>query len=73
MSTLNHTTCYLINSLPIVIHSTETAVIAVYDFIVQMIDSGEVCALVLFDLSLAFNLVDHDAITLADSSFQHQR
>jgi hypothetical protein len=43
-------------------HSTETAVIAVHDFIVRAIDSGEVCALVLLDLSSAFDTVDHETL-----------
>ena len=40
-------------------HSTETAVVAVHDRIVQAVDSGGVCALVLLDLSAAFDTVDH--------------
>lgn len=43
-------------------YSTETAVIAVHDAIVRAIDSGEVCALVLLDLSSAFDTVDHDTL-----------
>ena len=44
-------------------HSTETAVIAVHDSIVRAtIDSGEVCGLVLLDLSSAFDTMDHDAL-----------
>jgi len=43
-------------------HSTETAVMAIYDFIVRAIDSGEVCAIVLLDLSSAFDTVDHDTL-----------
>ena len=42
--------------------STETAVIAVHDFIVRAFDSGEVCALVLNDLSSAFDMVDRDTL-----------
>ena len=37
-------------------HSTETAV---YISIVRTIDSGKLCALVLLDLSAAFDIVDH--------------
>ena len=43
-------------------YSTETAVIAVHDAILRAIDSGEVCALVLLDLSSAFDTVDHDTL-----------
>ena len=40
-------------------HSTETAVLAVHNSIVRTIDSGKLCALVLLDLSAAFDTVDH--------------
>ena len=43
-------------------YSTETAVIAVYDSIVRTIDTGDVCALVLLDLSSAFDTVDHETL-----------
>ena len=43
-------------------YSTETAVIAVHDSIVRTIDSGDVCALVLLDLSSAFDTVDHETL-----------
>ena len=43
-------------------HSTKTAVTAVHDEIVRAIDSGEVCALVLLDLSVAFDTVDHETL-----------
>ena len=43
-------------------HSTETAIIAVHDEIVKAIDAGEVCALVLLDLSAAFDTVDHHTL-----------
>ena len=43
-------------------YSTETAVIAVHDSIVRTIDSGNVCALVLLDLSSAFDTVDHETL-----------
>ena len=43
-------------------HSTETAVIAVHDEIVKAVDSGGVCALVLLDLSAAFDTVDHPTL-----------
>ena len=42
-------------------HSTETAVIAVHDYIVRAIDSSEVCTLVLLDLSSA-HTVDHETL-----------
>jgi hypothetical protein len=45
-----------------VTYSTETAVIAVHDSIVRAIDSGDVCALVLLDLSSTFNTMDHDTL-----------
>ena len=40
-------------------HSTETAVLAVHNSIVRTIDSGKLCALVVLDLSAAFDTVDH--------------
>ena len=40
-------------------HSTETAVLAVHNRIVRTIDNGKLCALVLLDLSAAFDTVDH--------------
>ena len=40
-------------------HSTETAVLAVHNSIVRTIDSGKLCDLVLLDLSVAFDTVDH--------------
>ncbi len=43
-------------------HSTETAIIAVHDELVRSIDSGDVCALVLLDLSAAFDTVDHQTL-----------
>jgi len=45
-------------------HSTETAIIAGHDEIVEAIDAGEVCALVLLDLGAAF-----DTSTCASLSF----
>ena len=48
-------------------HSTETAIVAVHDFLIQSIDSGDVCALVLLDLSAAFDTVDHQSLLQAVS------
>ena len=43
-------------------HSTETAIIAIHDEIVKAIDAGEVWALVLLDLSAAFETMDHQTL-----------
>jgi len=43
-------------------HSTETAIIAVHDEIIKAVDNGDVCALVLLDLSAAFDTVDHQTL-----------
>ena len=43
-------------------YSTETAIIAVHDSIVRAIDPGDVCALVLLDLSSTFDSVDHETL-----------
>lgn len=43
-------------------HSTETAIAAVHDEIVRAIDGGNICALVLLDLSSAFDTVDHNTL-----------
>jgi len=40
-------------------HSTETAVAAIFNNIARAIDAGKICALVLLDMSAAFNTVDH--------------
>ena len=41
-------------------HSTETAVAVVHDYIVRAIDDDDVVAMVLLDLSAAFDTVDHN-------------
>jgi len=43
-------------------HSTETAVPNVLSDILQAVDQGDVAALVLVDLSAAFDTVDHDIL-----------
>ena len=43
-------------------HSTETAVLSVHDRIVRSIDNNQVSALVLLDLSAAFDTVDHEIL-----------
>jgi len=43
-------------------HSTKTAVVSVLDDIFRAVDSGKVCALLLLDLSAAFDTVDHSIL-----------
>jgi len=49
----------------------------VHDEIVRCVDSGDVCALVLLDLSAAFDMVDHQThffaslVTVSESKMQH--
>ena len=45
-------------------HNTEIAVIAVYDDLLLVADSGQVSALCLLDLTAAFDTVDHDLLLL---------
>jgi len=40
-------------------HSSETALVCVLNQVLRAIDNGDVCALVLLDLSAAFDTVDH--------------
>jgi len=49
-------------------HSTETAVTRVTNDILCSIDKGNVCALVLLDLSAAFDTVDHRLLLSITSS-----
>jgi len=43
-------------------HSTETAVCIVHNDLVRSIDRGRVTALVMLDLSAAFDTVDHEVL-----------
>jgi len=43
-------------------HSTETAILRVLSDIILAVDRGDVAALVLLDLSAAFDTVDHDIL-----------
>jgi len=45
-------------------HSTETAVIAVYNDLLQAADSGQASALCLLDLTADFDIVDYDLLLL---------
>jgi hypothetical protein len=49
-------------------HSTETVIVSVHNDLVRAIDNGPVSALVLLDLSAAFDTVDH--ATLLDVLYQ---
>jgi len=51
-------------------HSTETAMLSVYNDFVRAVDSKLVTALVLLDLSSAFDTVDHTTLlTILDRRF----
>jgi len=43
-------------------HSTETAVLQVMSKLLQAVDMGEVGALILLDLTAAFDTVNHDIL-----------
>jgi Reverse transcriptase (RNA-dependent DNA polymerase) len=61
---LIRTGCFLFISLPTVLHhSTETALVHLYNEMVFAIDNEEVSTLALLDMSAAFKTIDHD-ITL---------
>jgi len=45
-------------------HSTETSVIKVYNDLLLTADNGDVSALCLLDLTVAFDTVDHDLMML---------
>ncbi len=44
------------------LHSTETALLQVYNDILMSTDAGNAVALILLDLSLAFDMVDHNLL-----------
>ena len=44
-------------------HSTESALLKVHNDIIISMDKGEVTALTLFDLSAAFDIIDHSTLT----------
>jgi len=51
-------------------HSSETAMLSMYNDLVRPVDSKLVTALVLLDLSTAFNKVDHSTLlTVLDRRF----
>ena len=56
-------------------HSTETTVLRVLSDILQAVDNGDLAALVLLDLSAAFDTVDHSILlyTAFALDLRHQR
>ncbi len=44
------------------LHSTETALLKVYNYILMSTDAGNAVALILLDLSSAFDMVDHNLL-----------
>ena len=55
-------------------HSTKAAIVNILGEILQAVDSGEVCALVLLDLSAAFDTVDHSILlTVLKERFGFQK
>jgi len=54
-------------------HSTETAILLVLSEIIQAVGSGDFAALVLLDLSAAFDTVDHEILLQRLHKLRHKR